>query len=56
VTQDSDFLKLASEGVPHNGLAYYLPGSRSIGELISTLVLMSELLTSEECPGLVEFL
>jgi len=56
ITQDSDFLRLAREGRPHCGIAYYVPGSRSIGELISHLVLLHAILSPSEMNGTIEFL
>lgn len=56
VTHDSDFLRLANEGVSHAGIAYSVMGRRSIGEMIRVLVLMWEVLTPEELVGHVEFL
>lgn len=56
VTQDADFLRLHHRGVPHAGLAYYQPGSRTVGQLIKGLVLIAEVLTPEEMRGHVEFL
>lgn len=56
VTQDADFLRLAREGHHHTGITYYVPGSRSVGELISTLVLVHGVLTADEMVGHIEFL
>jgi hypothetical protein len=56
ITQDSDFLRLAGEGRPNCGIAYYVPGSRTIGEIISRLVLIHAILDSDEMNGTIEFL
>lgn len=56
ITQDSDFLRLAREGRPHCGIAYYIPGSRTLGELISRLVLIHAVLIPSEMNGAIEFL
>jgi uncharacterized protein with PIN domain len=56
VTQDADFLRLSQEGRSHCGIAYYVPGHRTIGELISRLVLIHAVLEAEEMNGAVEFL
>lgn len=56
VTQDSDFLRLASEGKHHSGVAYYIPGSRTVGELVRQLVLLHAVLRPEEMIDRVEFL
>jgi hypothetical protein len=56
ITQDSDFLRLSQEGRGHCGIAYYVPGSRTIGELISRLVLIHAILDSPEMNEAIEFL
>jgi uncharacterized protein with PIN domain len=56
VTQDADFLRLHRRGLAHAGIAYYDPGTRTIGQLIAGLVLIHEVLTPEEMKGQVEFL
>jgi predicted nuclease of predicted toxin-antitoxin system len=54
-TQDDDFLKLSAADVPHAGIVYSKQGSRSIGEIIRFLKLMSECLDETEIRGRVEF-
>ncbi len=56
VTQDRDFLIIASSGEAHSGIAYCQKGKRSIGEIIESLVLIYEVLTPEDITGKVEFL
>ena len=56
VTQDADFLRLHRRGVPHAGIAYYDPGSRTIGQLVRRLVLIYELLQPKEMESHVEFI
>lgn len=56
VTQDADFLRLAKEGPTHCGIAYYIPGNRTLGELISRLVLLHAVLEADEMHGAIEFL
>jgi predicted nuclease of predicted toxin-antitoxin system len=56
VTHDADFLRLASQSNDHPGIAYCHQTSRSIGEIIRTLILIYEVLTPEEMAGRVEFL
>jgi uncharacterized protein with PIN domain len=55
VTMDSDFLTLAVEGVSHAGIGYASP-RRTIGELISALMLLYGVLTSGEMADHVEYL
>lgn len=55
VTMDSDFLILASQPIPHAGIAY-VSRSRSIGAVISSLMLLCDLLTADEMMNHVEFL
>ena len=56
VTKDPDFLALDREGWAHCGIAYYVDGSHTIGELISRLVLIHRVLNAEEMIGRIEFL
>ena len=56
VTNDAGFLARSSQGETHFGVVYYPPGSRSIGEVITFLVLMFEILTPDEMGGRVEYL
>jgi len=46
----------AAHGMPHAGVAYALPGKRSIGELVDGLFLIYEALTPEQMIGNVEYL
>jgi predicted nuclease of predicted toxin-antitoxin system len=39
-TQDQDFLQLGAAGVPHAGIAYCIKDTKSIGEIIQSLVLI----------------
>ena len=52
VTQDMDFLRLHREGASHTGIACCAQGTRTIGQMVRSLVLLHELLTAEEiiCP------
>lgn len=54
-TQDRDFLRLHSRGVPHPGIVYCDKDTRSIGEIIRFLVLIWEVSEPEEMAGQVEF-
>lgn len=56
VTHDDDFLKLASVSREHSGIAYCHQESRSLGEIVTTLVLMYEVYAPEEMMGRVEYL
>ena len=56
VTNDSDFLLLASEGVAHAGIAYAPRGARSIGHFVRYLCLMNDCLEPSDMAGRVEFL
>lgn len=55
VTHDDDFIKLHCNGISHSGIVYCHQNQRSIGEIISYLVLMWEVLDSEEMRNQVEF-
>ena len=56
VTHDADFLRRASRDTDHPGVAYCHMGTRSMGQIIRTLILIWEVLTPEEMRGRVEFL
>jgi len=56
VTHDADFLRLASDGVDHPGIAYCHKSARSLGEIIRNLILIHEVLTPEEIARRVEYL
>ena len=54
-TQDDDFLRLASAGVPHAGVVYNKRGTKTIGQVIEFLVLVFTCMTEEEMRDHVEF-
>ena len=56
VTHDADFLRHHSRDVEHAGIAYCQKGARTVGQIIETLRLMYEILTSEEMENTVEYL
>lgn len=56
VTHDDDFLKLAAKNNNHLGIAYCHQNSRSLGQIIATLILMYEVYTPEDMMNRVEFL
>jgi len=56
VTQDTDFLRHHREGVHHAGIVYCQQGSRSVGEMLRSLVLIFEVLSPEEMHNHVEFI
>lgn len=55
ITMDSDFLILVSQRVTHAGIAYVSP-TRSIGELIGSVMLLYDVLTPDDVKNHVEFL
>ncbi len=56
IPQDSDFLQLHQAGTRHVGVAYYSPGTRTLGYLLRYLCLMHDCLTPEDMRGRVEYL
>ncbi len=56
VTRDDDLLGLSSAGSLHAGIAYYRPRTRTIGQLVATLVALSKRYTAEQMKGRVEYL
>jgi predicted nuclease of predicted toxin-antitoxin system len=55
LTQDTDFLVLASEGYPHAGLIYASHQS-SISTIIRGIILIHQVLTADEMAGNIEFI
>lgn len=55
-TQDTDFLRMHQAGITHSGIVYCSQGSKSIGEVIKSLVLIWELLEPDDMFGRVEFI
>jgi predicted nuclease of predicted toxin-antitoxin system len=55
-TSDADFLRLHHTGTNHAGIIYCHQGSRSIGDIIRTLVLVWECLELEEMKNHLEFI
>jgi hypothetical protein len=56
VTSDAGFLARSAEGQPHYGIVYYPPHTRSIGQVVTYLMLMYEIFTPEEMMDQVEYL
>jgi predicted nuclease of predicted toxin-antitoxin system len=56
VTQDRDFLIMASMSNDYPGVVYFKQGSRSIGQVIEMLILLYETYTPEDMVGMVEYL
>lgn len=56
VTQDTDFLRMASRDSDHPGIVYCHRKAFSLGELIRRLILVYEVLGPQEIRGRVEFL
>jgi hypothetical protein len=48
VTQDGDFLGLARKGMPHAGIVYSEPRSRTVKEIIRGLILIYEVLIPDD--------
>lgn len=55
ITQDRDYLVLDSQGVAHAGIAYWRVGTRSIGQVILSLVTLSQTLSDDDIAGKVKF-
>jgi len=56
VTHDSDFFRIHKNGTNHAGIAYCPQGSRTIGQIIKSLLLIYELMNQNEMSGVVEYL
>jgi hypothetical protein len=55
-TQDRDFLRINAAGVPHAGIAYCEKDTRSIGEIVNSLMLIWELYEPDEMANRVEYI
>ncbi len=55
-TQDQDFLRIHSAGLPHAGITFCQQRARSIGQIVDNLVLIWEVLDASEMANRVEFL
>lgn len=56
VTHDDDFLIMASDTTDYPGIVYCPPNSRSIGEIIRSLILIYEVYRPEEMIGRIEYI
>ena len=56
VSHDDDFLRLASAGIPHAGIAYCRQNKLSIGQLVNALTDLWRTRTAEEMQGDVVYL
>ncbi|MCX6049510.1 MAG: DUF5615 family PIN-like protein [Chloroflexi bacterium] len=56
VTNDAGFLARSTAGQQHFGLVYYPSSSRSIGEVVTFLTLLYEIMTPDEMINRVEYL
>lgn len=54
-TQDDDFLRIAQAGIEHGGIVYAKQGSRTLGEIVRYLELMSACLEPGDMRGQVEY-
>jgi len=55
VTDDADFLRFASHGQDHAGIAFCRRSRLSVGQIIRGLLLIHEVLSPSEMVGRVEF-
>jgi len=56
VTHDAGFINRAHQAPTHPGVAYCRMNSRSVGQVVETLILMFEVYSSEEMEGRVQYL
>ena len=54
-TQDADFTRIHSRGEEHPGIVYCKQGTRSIGEIVQFLELLSQCAEQDEMIGRLEF-
>lgn len=55
-THDSDFLQLATDGLPHAGIVFGQQDKHYIGEWVKYLELMHSVYTPDEMVNTIEFL
>ena len=55
-TRDRDFLRVHAAGLPHPGITYCGKDTKSIGEIITMLVLIWEIYEPREMVNRVEFI
>jgi predicted nuclease of predicted toxin-antitoxin system len=55
-TEDDDYFALNARGVPHAGITYCHQQTRSIGEIINSLVLIWEVYDSPDMANRIEYL
>jgi predicted nuclease of predicted toxin-antitoxin system len=55
-TQDRDFLKLHATSIPHAGIAYCDKDTKSIGEILTMLLLIWQTYEPKEMANRVEFI
>lgn len=56
MTHDTDFLRLSKQDSKHWGIVYCAKGTRSVGEMIRSLMLIYEVMSAEEMRGRVEYI
>jgi predicted nuclease of predicted toxin-antitoxin system len=55
-THDTDFVRLAAQGIPHKGIVFGRLGDHSIGDWVKHLALIHGVLAPEEMENHVEYL
>jgi predicted nuclease of predicted toxin-antitoxin system len=56
ITQDADFLRIASTGQDHPGMVYFPSQSRSLGQVIRAVQLIWEVLEPDDMRNHVEYI
>ncbi len=56
ITKDTDFLRLNAHGEIHHGIAYCKQGTRTIGQMLVSLIHIYEDLAPEEVAGRVIYI
>lgn len=56
VTHDDDFLIMASNTTDYPGIVYCPPNSRSVGEILRSLILIYEVYAPEDMIGRIEYI
>lgn len=56
VTQDKDFLVLASQGILHAGIVYYKARTRTVKQILKGLFLLHHKHSAEQMHNHIEFI
>jgi predicted nuclease of predicted toxin-antitoxin system len=56
ITHDDDHLRHSAHGAEHAGIVFCRQGSRSVGQIITAIKLIHDVLASDELRGRIEYI